>query len=99
MSITNPEDIKNLPNFDMSIRVSQRILQLKTKIKTCVIIVSLENETCGSVIVGEQNLSEQAKINALLQTMSKLNIPFKTLQKYGNVDASQINIKGKEDEG
>lgn len=85
------------PNFHVITNVAAKLGQITTPIKTAVVVVSLENDTCGVVIEGPATLSEQAKINVLLQVMRKLNIPFKQLEKYGNLDKKNINLEGKQD--
>lgn len=75
-----PNEIKNHPNFDFIINTTTKLSQLQTKIKTELIVVTFESETCGSVLLGDINLTRQAKINILLEVMRKLNIPFKELK-------------------
>jgi len=96
--MSTPEEISKLPNFILSITASQKILQLPKKANKCLIIVSFPNETCGAVLINDVKstlLTEQAKINVLLQVMSSLKIPFKHLEKYGNVNLKNVNMKAK----
>ena len=91
------EDMKNHPNFNIAVEASQKILQLQKPIKKLILLVSLDNETAGGILLQSKtplpDLTEQAKINILLQTMSLLKIPFKHLEKYGNINPTDINKK------
>lgn len=88
-----PEDIQKNPNFSLSIQATSKILQIKEPIKAAYIIVSLPNETAGSCLLAKAPLTTQAKTNLLLEMMAKLEIPFKLLQQYGNLEASNIGVK------
>lgn len=91
----NIDEIKNLPNFNLSLLVSQKILQLPKKIKVCLVVACLENETCASIQLPAlaSPLTDQAKINVLLEVMNKLQIPFKSFEKYGNLERSKIGLR------
>ena len=81
--MSNPLDaVVNSPNFKLSMEASQKLLQLQDKVNKALIVVSLENQTCGSVLLSqvEKPLTDQAKINILLEVMRKLEIPFKLLK-------------------
>ena len=78
----NIDAIKNLPNFDMGLAASQKLMQLPTKAKVCLIVVLLEKDACGSVMLTALTapLTDKAKVNVLLEVMKKLEIPFKLLK-------------------
>lgn len=76
------DKVKNLPNFDLSMTASQKLLMLPTKVNVCLIVALLEKDACASVMLPALTvpLTKKAKINVLLEVMKKLDIPFKLLQ-------------------
>jgi hypothetical protein len=92
--LTALDELKKNPNFDLSIEIPTKILQIRNKINSCLVVCILDNETCGAILLGDPHLTDQGKINTLLQTMAKLKIPFQYLEKYGNLDQDKINVKG-----
>jgi hypothetical protein len=73
--------VKNHPNFDLTLKVTEKLLQIQKPIKVAVIVISIEGETAGSVIVGDPNITEQAKINVLMQVVEKFKIPWSYVTK------------------
>lgn len=92
MSI-KPEDIQKNPNFSLAVQATQKILQINEPIKAAYIIVSLPNDTAASCLLAKAPLNQQAKTNLLLEMMAKFEIPFKTLEQYGNLEPSNIGAK------
>lgn len=73
--------VKNHPNFDLTLKVTEKLLQIQKPIKTAVIVISIEGETAGSVIVGDPNITEKAKLNVLMQVVEKFKIPWSYVTK------------------
>jgi len=75
------ESVKNHPNFDMTLKVTEKLLQIRKPIKTAVIVAIIEGETSGSVIVGDQVLTEKDKFNTLVCVMQKLGLSWSYILK------------------
>lgn len=95
------EKIINHPNLAFAMKATEQILQIQTPINYLLLVANFDNETCGSQLINKSNIStqltEQAKINILLQVMAEFKIPFKLLEKYGNLTPEMIHRKINED--
>lgn len=75
------ESVKKHPNFDLTLKVTEKLLQIQKPIRTALIVAIIEGETSGSVLVGDQVLTEKDKFNTLVNVMQKLGLSWSYILK------------------